>query len=201
MPRVAIARTGETDEALADAVRRCVELTGGLGDFVRPGSRVLVKPNIVAPLARGVTHFTVLRTVIERLRDAGRLPFLRGVGRRTDQDFGAEHPAHHGQGEVRRSEMHPVCAGRQRNVGAVVAHARCVVFPGHCTQFPCFPELYRRGFLLAPVLQEPGAPGKCGPGDPERIPFPTDNHTESDVPSIQGTAQFHQSCTFSRKVV
>lgn len=76
MPRVAIARTGETDEALADAVRRCVELTGGLGDFVQPGSRVLVKPNVVAPLARGVTKFVVLRTVIELVRDAGGTPFI-----------------------------------------------------------------------------------------------------------------------------
>ena len=74
MARVAVVRTG--DEALADAARRCVELAGGLGDFVRPGARVLVKPNVVAPIARGVTSFAVLRTIIEMVREAGGSPFI-----------------------------------------------------------------------------------------------------------------------------
>jgi uncharacterized protein (DUF362 family)/ferredoxin len=76
MARVAVVRTGETDEALAAAVRRCAELTGGLADFVQPGARVLVKPNVVAPLPRGVTSFVVLRTVIELVREAGGTPFI-----------------------------------------------------------------------------------------------------------------------------
>ncbi|NQT89391.1 DUF362 domain-containing protein, partial [bacterium] len=43
---------------------------------VRPGARVLVKPNVVAPIARGVTSFTILRVVIEAVREAGGTPFI-----------------------------------------------------------------------------------------------------------------------------
>jgi len=76
MPRVAVARTTGPHTSLADAVRRCVELTGGLEDIVQPGHRVLVKPNVVAPVLRGVTDFIILRAVIELVREAGGTPFI-----------------------------------------------------------------------------------------------------------------------------
>ena len=76
MARVAVVRTGEGDEALAEAVRRALSLTGGLADVVRPGARVLVKPNVVAPVARSVTSFAILRTVIEAVQAAGGVPFI-----------------------------------------------------------------------------------------------------------------------------
>ncbi|MFP4057416.1 MAG: DUF362 domain-containing protein [Candidatus Brocadiia bacterium] len=76
MARVAVVRTDEDDAALAAAVRRCIELAGGLEGLVEPGSRVLVKPNVVAPIARGVTRPVVLRTVIEAVREAGGEPFV-----------------------------------------------------------------------------------------------------------------------------
>ena len=76
MAKVAVVRTAPTDEALAEAVRRCVGLLGGMGRIVRPGQRVLVKPNVVAPLARGVTHFGILRTIIEMVREQGGDPFI-----------------------------------------------------------------------------------------------------------------------------
>jgi uncharacterized protein (DUF362 family)/ferredoxin len=76
MAYVAVTRLAGGDDALADGVRRCVELTGGLDDLVQPGSRVLLKPNVVAPVARGVTNFVILQTLIEMVRDAGATPFI-----------------------------------------------------------------------------------------------------------------------------
>lgn len=61
-----------------DAVRYALEAVlaplGGIARFVRPGMRVLLKPNLVssAPLDRAVTtHPTVVRAVAEMVREAG----------------------------------------------------------------------------------------------------------------------------------
>ncbi len=60
------------------AVRRAVENVlaplGGIGRFVRPGMRVLLKPNLLAaaPLDRAVTtHPTVVQAVAEMVQEAG----------------------------------------------------------------------------------------------------------------------------------
>jgi len=45
--RVAIVRRG--DSPIDDAVRRAVDLIGGISSFVRPGDRVVVKPNLAYP--------------------------------------------------------------------------------------------------------------------------------------------------------
>jgi len=90
MARVAVVRTGRGEEELASAVRRSIELTGGLAGIVGPGARVLIKPNVVAPLPRGVTSFTVLRTVIEMVRAAGGAPFIgdcAGIEFNSDKTF------------------------------------------------------------------------------------------------------------------
>jgi len=76
MSLIAVTRTGDTDATLAAAVRRALELSGGLADVIAPGAKVLVKPNVVAPVAQGVTSFTILRSVIEAVREAGGIPFI-----------------------------------------------------------------------------------------------------------------------------
>lgn len=61
-----------------EAVRRALEVAmaplGGMGRFVQPGMRVLLKPNLIAPfpLDRAVTtHPTVVRAVAEMVQEAG----------------------------------------------------------------------------------------------------------------------------------
>ncbi len=56
------------------AVRRSVELLGGINHFVKSGQKVLVKPNMLmaaAPEEGITTHPEVLRSVIRLLKDAG----------------------------------------------------------------------------------------------------------------------------------
>jgi uncharacterized protein (DUF362 family) len=50
MSRVSIVRVGGRDRArVALGVRRAIELAGGMGDLIRPGMQVMIKPNMVAP--------------------------------------------------------------------------------------------------------------------------------------------------------
>lgn len=61
------------------AVRRVFSLAGGLGQYVRPGTRVLVKPNLLAGEApeKGVTtHPEVVRAVLCELLHAGVHPLV-----------------------------------------------------------------------------------------------------------------------------
>jgi uncharacterized protein (DUF362 family)/ferredoxin len=56
------------------AVRRSVDLLGGMGRFVKPGQRVLVKPNMLSasdPARAIVTHPTVVRAVVKLAQEAG----------------------------------------------------------------------------------------------------------------------------------
>ncbi|MBD3367279.1 MAG: DUF362 domain-containing protein [Candidatus Eisenbacteria bacterium] len=59
------------------AVSRAVDLIGGIGRFVRPGERILLKPNLLsakAPERAITTHPEVARAVIRLVRDAGAEP-------------------------------------------------------------------------------------------------------------------------------
>ena len=56
------------------ATRRGIDLLGGASRFVRPGERILLKPNLLVPRGpdRAVTtHPTVFRAVVEALQEAG----------------------------------------------------------------------------------------------------------------------------------
>ena len=62
-----------TGKRVEDAVRRAIELAGGIEFIVAPGSTVLLKPNIVNPSASGSGQITdarvtraVARIVLER---------------------------------------------------------------------------------------------------------------------------------------
>ena len=74
-PPVSIARCGsyERDEVRA-AVAACLAPLGGIGAFVRPGSRVLVKPNLLSsrpPEDAVTTHPELVRAVVEQVQEAG----------------------------------------------------------------------------------------------------------------------------------
>ncbi|MBN1135955.1 MAG: DUF362 domain-containing protein, partial [Anaerolineae bacterium] len=72
---VALVRCPDYDTAAVEAaVRRAVDLLGGMGRFVRPGQRVLVKPNLLMPTHPDraiVTHPAVVRAVVLLVHEAG----------------------------------------------------------------------------------------------------------------------------------
>lgn len=71
--RVSIVKCADYDrEALRQAIERAVGLLGGITSFVKPGSRVLVKPNLL--MAQGpempvCTHPEFIRAVVRMLRE------------------------------------------------------------------------------------------------------------------------------------
>jgi uncharacterized protein (DUF362 family)/NAD-dependent dihydropyrimidine dehydrogenase PreA subunit len=73
--RVAFQAVPDYDPArILAAVRACLEPLGGMGAFVRPGQRVLLKPNLLGSFAveRAVTtHPAVVRAAIRLVQDAG----------------------------------------------------------------------------------------------------------------------------------
>ncbi len=70
------------------AVKKSLELIGAIESFVKPGDRVLIKPNLLsarAPEKAITTHPEVLRAVIRLVKSAGGVP---GVG---DSHGGSHH--------------------------------------------------------------------------------------------------------------
>jgi len=64
-------------ERVLSAVRACVTALGGMAAFVKPGQRVLVKPNLlmaIAPEAAVTTHPAVLDAVLTLVGEAGGIP-------------------------------------------------------------------------------------------------------------------------------
>ncbi len=65
------------------AIRKAVGLLGGMEKFVRPGERVLIKPNMLAAKAPDkavTTHPEVVRAVVRMVKDAGGIPFIGDSG-------------------------------------------------------------------------------------------------------------------------
>ncbi len=61
-------------DRIYSAIRRAVDLLGGIRQFVRPGERVLLKPNLLKarpPEAAVTTHPEVIRAVIRLVHEAG----------------------------------------------------------------------------------------------------------------------------------
>ncbi len=77
---VALTRCCSYDRAaLSRALVRQFDLLGGMGQFVRPGDRVLLKPNFIAPRpsqAAVQTDPAVIVEVARLLKDAGARPFV-----------------------------------------------------------------------------------------------------------------------------
>ncbi|KPJ60769.1 MAG: hypothetical protein AMJ46_04670 [Latescibacteria bacterium DG_63] len=81
-----------SEEKLSRALRMGLEAVGGLGELIKPGWRVLVKPNLLSarPPERAVTtHPSVVRGVVEEVMRCGAIPVvgdspggaLKGVAR------------------------------------------------------------------------------------------------------------------------
>jgi len=61
------------------AVQQAIALLGGIRSFVKPGERVLIKPNLLkasSPEAAVTTHPEVVRAVISLVREAGGVPMI-----------------------------------------------------------------------------------------------------------------------------
>ena len=75
MAKVAISRCENYDGAnVSEAVKRAVDSLGGIGSFVRPGMKVLLKPNMLSPHPPEdavTTHPEVIRAVARLVKEAG----------------------------------------------------------------------------------------------------------------------------------
>lgn len=61
------------------AVRQSVEFLGGIGNFIKPGMKVLLKPNLLFgtdPAKCVTTHPEIIRAVIDLVREAGADPVM-----------------------------------------------------------------------------------------------------------------------------
>ena len=80
MAKVALSRCGSYETAeVFDAVKRSVDLVGGIEAFVKPGMRVLLKPNLLSarpPEDAVDTHPEVVRAVARLVKDARAVPFI-----------------------------------------------------------------------------------------------------------------------------
>ncbi len=80
MPIVSLVRCSTYDlPELEAALRGLLEPLGGIGAFVEPGQRVLLKPNLVIPARpeRAITtHPAVVEAMIGLVREAGGEPFI-----------------------------------------------------------------------------------------------------------------------------
>ena len=75
MFQVSLQRVEQYERGVVDAgLSRLLEPLGGMGRFVKPGERVLIKPNLLSakpPEAAVTTHPELLRAVIEQVQAAG----------------------------------------------------------------------------------------------------------------------------------
>jgi uncharacterized protein (DUF362 family)/ferredoxin len=73
--KVALVQCGEYDDELVfKAVKKGVDLLGGISAFVRPGERIVLKPNVLiasSPEKCVTTHPTVFKAVGKLLQEAG----------------------------------------------------------------------------------------------------------------------------------
>ena len=80
MTTVSIARcAGYEPDAVESSVREALDRIGGIAAFVAPGSRVLLKVNLLSraePERAVTTHPEIVRSVIRLVREAGGEPFV-----------------------------------------------------------------------------------------------------------------------------
>ena len=81
MTKVSIVKVAGRDrERIGVGVRRAVEMAGGLADRIRPGMRVMIKPNLVAPPpsaeSGACTSPLVCQAVADVVRDLGAAPII-----------------------------------------------------------------------------------------------------------------------------
>jgi len=81
MTKVSIVKVaGRDQERIAVGVRRAVEIAGGLAGRIRPGMRVMIKPNLVAPPpsaeSGACTNPLVCQAVADVVRELGATPII-----------------------------------------------------------------------------------------------------------------------------
>ncbi|MEG0779255.1 MAG: DUF362 domain-containing protein [Oscillospiraceae bacterium] len=81
MPIVSIEKTGGNDYASIKAtVDKVIEQIGGLEDVIKPGYKVIIKPNLVATpaerLSGGVTRWEVCLAICEAVKAVGGIPTI-----------------------------------------------------------------------------------------------------------------------------
>ena len=67
------------EDKVLSALRRSIDLIGGIQTFVRKGNHVLLKPNLLygkSPEKAVTTHPSILRGMIQIVREAGGVPFI-----------------------------------------------------------------------------------------------------------------------------
>ena len=79
-PTVAIVKCSTYSQEMVDqAISNLLKLLGGIGNYVKPENRVLLKPNLLGashaddPTA---THHTVMRSLIRQIQSVGGKPFI-----------------------------------------------------------------------------------------------------------------------------
>ena len=95
MAKVSIVRCEYYDTGkVYDAVKRSVDLIGGIEAFVSPGMKVLLKPNLLSarvPEDAVDTHPEIVRAVVRLVKSAGAVPYIGdspgGYGKNIDQIF------------------------------------------------------------------------------------------------------------------
>src|SRR3989338_1224665 len=95
MAKVSIIRCPDYETAnVFNAVKRAVDLIGGIDTFVKPGMKVLLKPNLLSarvPDDAVDTHPEVVRAVVRLVKGAGAVPCIRdspgGYGKNIDEVF------------------------------------------------------------------------------------------------------------------
>lgn len=77
---VAIVKCKDYDEEkVLRALQQAIDLIGGIQTFVKQGSQVLLKPNLLfgrSPEKAVTTHPSILRGIIQIVREAGGVPFI-----------------------------------------------------------------------------------------------------------------------------
>jgi len=78
--RVSLVRCDDyRPELVYRKVKEAVDLVGGMGSYVSPGERVLLKPNLLSPKApetAALTHPTVLEAAIRLVKEADAVPLV-----------------------------------------------------------------------------------------------------------------------------
>ena len=67
------------EKEVLKALRRSIDLIGGIDSFVKRGDRVLLKPNLLygkAPEKAVTTHPSIIKGIIQIVREDGGIPFL-----------------------------------------------------------------------------------------------------------------------------
>ena len=66
-------------EEVQTALLRCVDAIGGISSFVKPGDKVMIKPNMLqgkSPDEAITTHPAVVEAVVNMVKDAGAIPMI-----------------------------------------------------------------------------------------------------------------------------